>query len=254
MIEKIQYFKSGGFNLAGVMHLPKPRQKKAPLVVMNHGFTGNKSETHYMFTKLARALAENGIAAFRFDCFASGDSEGEYKDTNFYRDISDAKNAVVFAKSFKRIDKKRVGLFGMSKGGYISAILCGECKGIKAAGLMCAPADFPKLWDTRLGKNYKQNKIFDYSGLSIGKVFTEALYSLGNKNLESIAGFKNPLLIVHGTKDTVVEVSDAKVYYKISGSKKKKLVLVKGSDHGFSSIKWEKRLIALTVKHFKENL
>ena len=252
-MEKIQFFKSNGANLAGVMHLPE-KKKKVPLVVFNHGFSGHKGEAHYLFTKLARALAKNGIAAFRFDCYACGDSEGDYINSNFRGDLSDALNAIEYAKSFKEVDKKRVGVFGLSKGGYISAMLCSEYKDLKTAVLMSAPVNFPKLWNNRLGKNYKKNKVFDYGGLSIGKKYIEALYALGTKNLESVKKFKKPLLIVHGTKDTVVDVTDAKAYYKVSGSKKKKLVLFKGADHTFSKIKWEKKLTALMVKHYKKHL
>ncbi|OGF50303.1 MAG: hypothetical protein A2044_05110 [Candidatus Firestonebacteria bacterium GWA2_43_8] len=252
-MEKISFFKSNGFNLAGVMHLPT-KKGKVPLVVMNHGFTGSKSETHYMFTKLARALAKNGIAAFRFDCFASGDSEGDYKDTNFYRDIADAKNAIAYAKSFKEINKKRVGVFGMSKGGYLTAILCGECKDLKAAGMMCAPADYKGLWKDRLKNKSLRNKGLDFGGLFIGKSFFDALISFGDRNIESIRNFEKPLLLVHGSKDTVVNVNAARIYYKVSGSKKKKLVIVKGCDHCFTRLKWENRLIDLAVKHFKKNL
>lgn len=254
MREKIQFFKSGFFKLAGVMHLPDKRIKKAPLVVLNHGFSGNKGETHYMFTKLARALAAEGIAAFRFDCFACGDSEGDYKDTNFYRDIYDACNAIDFAKGFKDIDKERVGVFGMSKGGYISAVLCGERKDIKSAGLMCAPADFRKLWAPHFPKNRKINKGFDSGGLNISKQFLDVLWTLGTKNLKAIESFKKPLLIIQGTKDEVVDPADASVYFKVSGSGKKKLVMVNGCNHTFSSKKWEKQLIRDTVRHFKNTL
>ena len=58
-------FVNKGEKVFGVLHLPKPKGK-FPCVVMFHGFTGNKAEAHFLFTKTARRLAENGIAAFRF--------------------------------------------------------------------------------------------------------------------------------------------------------------------------------------------
>lgn len=48
---------------------------------MLHGFTGNKTETHFLYTRLARQLATQGIAALRFDFAGSGDSQGEFAGT-----------------------------------------------------------------------------------------------------------------------------------------------------------------------------
>jgi len=73
-MEKSIVFRSGRHKLAGVMHIPEIRRKSYPAVVMFHGFTGNKCESHFIFTKTARRLVLRGIAVLRFDFMGSGDS------------------------------------------------------------------------------------------------------------------------------------------------------------------------------------
>ena len=68
-------FKSEGKQLVGMLHLPD--KKKAPCVIMCHGYQGNKFGNHKrVFVKTARYFAKNGIASLRFDFLGCGDSEG----------------------------------------------------------------------------------------------------------------------------------------------------------------------------------
>lgn len=57
----------GSRTLRGMMHVPDGTHGKAPMVVMFHGFTGNKVESHFIFVKLSRELEKVGIGSFRFE-------------------------------------------------------------------------------------------------------------------------------------------------------------------------------------------
>ena len=46
-------------HLAAVLHIPKKKVKG--LVILSHGFTGNKSENSRLFVTTARELAKAGI-------------------------------------------------------------------------------------------------------------------------------------------------------------------------------------------------
>ena len=46
-------------------------------MILAHGFTGLKSETGRLFVSTARALAECGLDALRFDFMGSGDSSDD---------------------------------------------------------------------------------------------------------------------------------------------------------------------------------
>ena len=50
-----------GYTLRGMLHRPAGIEK-IPMVVMLHGFGGNKLEKHRMFMEMSEMLAEKGIA------------------------------------------------------------------------------------------------------------------------------------------------------------------------------------------------
>jgi alpha-beta hydrolase superfamily lysophospholipase len=88
-----------------------------PLVIMLHGFTGWKEETHLV--TLAADLAAAGIAALRFDAPGSGQSEGtwgeHYRLTNYLADVADV---LAYAKAHLPVDPQRIAIWGHSMGGF----------------------------------------------------------------------------------------------------------------------------------------
>ena len=72
-------FDSKGQQIVGMLHVPNGRGR-FPGALLLHGFTGTKTESHRMFVKLSRRLAEHGIASLRFDFRGSGDSAGEFEE------------------------------------------------------------------------------------------------------------------------------------------------------------------------------
>ncbi len=72
-------YKNKGMQIVGMLHKPNSN-KKPPSAVFFHGCTTTKTEAHWIFVKLARALAERGIMVLRFDFRYSGDSEGNFEN------------------------------------------------------------------------------------------------------------------------------------------------------------------------------
>ncbi|WP_089727755.1 alpha/beta hydrolase, partial [Candidatus Thiosymbion oneisti] len=99
-----------------------------PIVVMVHGFTGNKDglsapvkgTEETMYGRTARVFAEQGIASLRIDYRGSGESDGDFSDMTFTRQISDALTAIEYAANLPQIDPERMGLLGLSQGGVIA--------------------------------------------------------------------------------------------------------------------------------------
>ena len=62
-------FGNGGKKLFGVLHRPKLTISASsyPAVVVMHGFASHKIGTNRIYVKLAQSLANQGIAALRFD-------------------------------------------------------------------------------------------------------------------------------------------------------------------------------------------
>lgn len=97
------------------------------IVVMLHGFTGNKEglsvfvhgTQETMYGRTARMFAEHGIASLRIDFRGSGESDSDFSDMTFTRQISDALVAIEYAAKLPQIDPERMGLLGLSQGGLV---------------------------------------------------------------------------------------------------------------------------------------
>ncbi len=248
-------FTNKGEKLFGVLHLPSP-SGKYPCVAMCHGFTGHKAEAHFLFTKAARKLAENGIAALRFDFRGSGDSEGTFERMTVGTEISDAGEAVKFIKNHKNIDKNSIGLIGLSMGGFVAAYLSGNIPGIKAVALWSAVGQYKKVFGKNLKVNFRAGKLkaMDIGGVVVGKGFFKAGIWYDGLNLVSINEFREPLLIVHSDNDKTVPFSDAELYYKTSGSGIKELRKIKGGGHTYGESGTEPEVIDYTAKWMKKHL
>ena len=250
-------FKVAGEQIVGMLHLPKgaTRARKCPAVVFLHGFTGNKQETHRMFVKTARVLAESGIAALRFDFRGSGDSGGDFSQMTPKAELEDARQAMAFIRARPEIDGTRLGVCGMSMGGMISALLLGEDHKIKSAVMWCPVGDPRRLLEARMTDERRvqmaQMGVADYGGWAVGRDFIEEMMHL--RPLEQVPRIQAPLLIIHGDKDETVPLHESQLYYDALRAHGKKVErrLIAGADHGYSSLAWEAELIASTIAWFR---
>jgi alpha/beta superfamily hydrolase len=96
-------------HLAAVLH----RAPGKKLVILCHGFTGNKQESGRLFVLTARALQKAGINALRFDFMGSGDSSGDFNQMSPNTQIQDALDVLKWSQ--RRYQK--IALLGLSFGG-----------------------------------------------------------------------------------------------------------------------------------------
>lgn len=109
-------FKSNGFKLVGVLHLPPKPTKKA--IIMVHGLRVDKDEGG-IFIRAANELTKLGVTAFRFDFRGCGESTGKFADRTISNDIQDLANAFKF---IKKQGYQKFSLLGASWGGGIGAL------------------------------------------------------------------------------------------------------------------------------------
>ena len=94
MIKKIFFKNNVHETLAGVLHLPKKKTKKA--IIVCHGFASTKDAL--WIPELCTALAEQGYAALRFDFSGNGASEGTFSESNCDKEQNDLTAALTFLK------------------------------------------------------------------------------------------------------------------------------------------------------------
>lgn len=108
-------FTSEGERCAGWLYRPEGEDDETPVVVMAHGFGGERS---FRLPAYAERFAERGIAAFVFDYRSFGDSEGEPRQLiSPKRHVEDWLSAVEHVGSLGFND---VALWGTSfSGGHV---------------------------------------------------------------------------------------------------------------------------------------
>ncbi|WP_157264894.1 hydrolase 1, exosortase A system-associated [Azohydromonas aeria] len=122
-----------GHQLLGVLAEPAP----APLpgdvgVVIVVGGPQYRAGSHRLFVKLARALAQAGVPALRFDVRGMGDSEGDFP--GFERLTPDI-GAAIAALQSRRPEVRRVLLWGLCDGASAALLYLHDTRDARVHGL-----------------------------------------------------------------------------------------------------------------------
>ena len=114
--EEAVHFTSGALTLAGTLVLPEGSPPH-PAVVLFHGSGPQKRN---LFT--ARWFAADGIAALAYDKRGVGESSGDFRKVPFMELCDDGLAAIKYLKSRKEIDARRIGVWGLSQGGWLGPL------------------------------------------------------------------------------------------------------------------------------------
>ena len=253
-MEKQISFKSQSKTLYGMLHLPDVGRKN-PAVIMYHGFTGQRIEPHRLFVKMARRLMAEGMVALRFDFRSSGESEGDFRDMTISGEIHDALAAIDFVCQQPEVDAGRLGVLGLSMGGCVAASVAGRGPRLKALVLWAAIAQVAELFPRGIGEEriaeWRRVGEIDLGGLMLGIGFLDDLLQIDP--LKDLSQFKGASLVIHGSEDTVVPVTEAHLYHEHLGNRST-LHIVDGADHTFNRSDWEGEVMEATAKWLKREL
>jgi dienelactone hydrolase len=113
-------FRNGDVTLAGTLYLPA-RAGRYPAVVVLHAANGGTRDYH-AYQHLATALPPEGFAVLLFDRRGEGASTGDGRTATFTDLASDAIAGVSYLASRADIDRSRIGVWGMSQGGWLAPL------------------------------------------------------------------------------------------------------------------------------------
>mgnify|MGYP000598433381 CR=1 FL=1 len=234
------------YALAAYKHVPLNR-KKSSVVLMLHGFTGNKVEAWRLFVDIARELCRNGFIVIRFDYRGHGESPGDFEDFKLEWALEDSELALRYSLSMGEY----VGLIGLSLGGAVAIYLASILSNfIKAIVLLSPVINFAEVLNRRMD-NFKKG-VYSYIGPL--RIKLENLMSLKSFNgFDYVTKIKAPTLIIHSKDDSIVPYSQALRFYKNLAVKKELLLLEKGG-HTFNTYEARITVISRIVKWFLGNL
>jgi len=187
-----------GKRLAGILRKPAG-VAKPPVVVMAVGLDSTKEETDaYEMPFLAR-----GMATLVFE--GPGQGEAQY-DFPIRGDYEVPVRAVLdYVETRKDLDTGRIGMWGVSLGGYYAPRATAHDKRIKACIALGGPFNMGDAFDRLPGLTRETFRIRSHA-----KTRDEAHRNANTLSLEGIAErITCPIFIVNGRQDRVIPAADA---------------------------------------------
>lgn len=226
--EKVTFKNKDGHQLSGKLELPVD-QHPHNFAIFAHCFTCNKNLG--AVRNISRALTNNGFGVLRFDFTGLGESEGDFKDTNFSGNVEDLVEAAAYlAENYTAPSL----IIGHSLGGAASIFAAAEVKSIKAIATVGAPSSpnhVSHLFKSSLDEINKAGRaVVNLSGrdFTIKKQFVD---DLDTKSLpEVVKNMRKPLLVMHSPQDDTVGIVNAKEIYD-AAFHPKSFVSLDGADH-----------------------
>ncbi len=254
--------RGGAEYIAATFTLPRTHSETSPcpLVLMCHGFTGNRIETRRLFVLCSRRMAKAGIGSLRFDYRGNGESSGTFDQYCFDDYVDDARAALQFLTSIDPFSSATIGLLGFSLGGAVAACLLESNAEIFKALCLWAPVANTRslikemYYDTgdleKIVSRDANPRIIDFNGIPLSTNFIAKLW-----NVEPIEVVKNvtcPVLICHGTEDDTVHPEHTKKIQKVLASLQKSVEIywLNESNHTFASIKSTREILKKTITWF----
>lgn len=233
--ENVRIDGAGG-NLAAVVHKPQMEKgEKCPVVILCHGFNGNKESD--LLVNLADTLQAHGIAAIRFDFNGHGKSEGEFVNMTVPNEIDDAKCVYRYAVNLSYVDATKIGMAGHSQGGVVTSMVAGDLGGRLSAIVLMAPAAVLRddaIRGNTMGATYNPldppEFVLLFGDRKLGREYIKTAFSL--PIYETSAKYHGAACMIHGTGDRIAPYSYSERYHDLwPGSE---LHILNGVDHGFS--------------------
>lgn len=228
---------SNGLTVEAITFRPAG-EGRFPGVLMVPGF----QRTALDLISLGVALAREGIAGVGISQPGFGRSQGkpDYVGPNTLKVLKEG-----FEK-FKResyVDRKRLGIYGFSRGGMAASLLVVQLDDVDAAVLGAGIYDFKKAHDEATIEGIRRNMEFE-TGWTEAAIQERSSVFMMNK-------LKCPILILHGEKDENVPVTQAYLLRdRLTELKKEfEIKLFPDRPHGIGP-----EVTTMTVDFFKRHL
>ncbi len=239
-------FENNG-RVCGVLFEPKEKTEK--IILLLHGFITNFTESGE-HKRIAQELSKEGYAAFVLAYRGYKPSSGVLKYATISMRISDTRAAIKFLRA---IGYKKIGIIAQSLAGAV-VLLAKPKADVIILSNPCITFDifFDRKYKVYIKTDDKKKLYWrdkDGKAYYLGEALIKEFLTL--TPLKNAHKIKPPTLIIHGERDAYVPVSGSRKAYKLMKCKKK-MITVKGADHGFEG--FEDQVIQEMITWIKRSL
>ena len=198
-----------GNTIRGIVVTPKEFSGKLPAIVMSHEFCANMWTTF----RYARKVVNDGYACFCYDFTRSGSgiSGGSSVGMSAVQESRDVVSVFNYAKSQSFVDTSNITLWGCSQGGMATSLVAPELEDqitkiilYYPALSICDDARKGSMITARFDPKNPPEK-FWCAIVHVAKNYCTDVIDLDP--YEQICKFSKPVLLIHGNKDHIVNVS-----------------------------------------------
>ncbi|MGC3872296.1 alpha/beta fold hydrolase [Halomonas sp. GXIMD04776] len=230
--QKIEFTNAEGIKLAGLLESPDD-QAPSSYALFAHCFTCGKDVA--AASRIARALAREGIAVLRFDFTGLGSSDGDFANSNFSSNVQD----LIAAADYLRAEHAAPRLLiGHSLGGAAVLSAAQHIGEVEAVCTIAAPATADHvrhLFTSALPEIERTGRAQVKLGLREFSIKRQLLDDLDEYvTLEHIGRLRRALLVFHSPVDEIVSIDEAATIYQ-AAKHPKSFVSLDKADHLLSN-------------------
>jgi len=258
--ERFDFPNASGQTLAAL--LERPVGEPVAFALLAHCFTCGKD--NLAAKRIARTLAERGIAVLRFDFTGLGASEGEFANTNFSSNVDDL---VAAADHLRSVAGAPTLLVGHSLGGAAVLAAAARIPEVRAVATIAAPSDpghVTGLFKEKVGDIRAQGErevVLSGRTFRIRREFLDDVAE--QKLLPRVADLRKALLVLHSPTDDTVGIDNATRIF-LAARHPKSFISLADADHLLSRradavyaahviAAWAERYVAMAAQPGTEN-
>ncbi|NOX99361.1 MAG: prolyl oligopeptidase family serine peptidase [Verrucomicrobia bacterium] len=204
---------------------------KSLLILIGHGVTGDKDRP--LATALAEALAAAGFNALRFSFSGNGQSEGDFQDSTISKEVEDLIAVIDAAKS---AGFTRIGYSGHSMGGAVGVISATKDSRIDFLISLSGMVHTAKFAKVEFGDQIPDKGfMWDEPDCPLSSAYVDDLTRIDSV-LPLASQIQIPWLLVHGSEDDVVPISESReiIAEPSEFAANRELIEIPGANHVFA--------------------
>lgn len=252
-------FRHHGRTIVGDLTFPSAMKGRVPAVLLVHGRAADRQ--YYWIPELRRRLTQRGYATLAIDLNGHGSSSGRFEDCTYFKAVQDVRAAADYLKRQRNVNPFAVGAIGHSLGGTAVLVAQSRGAGFKTLVLIAPVGDTKQHVRTayppavvRAWKSTGSHMWYDARlkrDLSMRYSFYKDFKTYDSLKLART--IHQPVLVLHGTDDAAVPLSESR---RLIGALHdlKKLVVIPGGRHSFRLPYQRRKLMSSVLPWFNEYL